>query len=90
VSPDRIGRVPLRRAPSPAATTWGPYCDALHPPRRVHFIIDWQNVEISRARCLAYLVCTEGLPTSRRARDVSEIRLIATLCEFVAWSQRSR
>lgn len=40
------------------------------------------NVAISRARCLAYLVCTEGL-LNTRARDVDEMRLIATLCAFV-------
>ena len=89
MSPDRSWAVPLQRAPPQAATTWSPNYDAMHPPRRVHFIIDWQSVVISRARCLAYLVCTEGLPTSR-ARDVSEMRLIAMLCVFFAWSQRSR
>jgi NAD(P)-dependent dehydrogenase (short-subunit alcohol dehydrogenase family) len=46
------------------------------------------NVAISRARCLAYLVCTEGL-LNTRARTVDEMRLIATLCAFVEWSQRS-
>lgn len=45
------------------------------------------NVAISRARCLAYLVCTEEL-LETRARNVSEMRLIATLCAFVEWSER--
>lgn len=40
------------------------------------------NVAISRARCLAYLVCTEEL-LSTRARSVKEMRLIATLNAFV-------
>ena len=40
------------------------------------------NVAISRARCLAYLVCTEELLNSR-ARDVDQMRLISTLCAFV-------
>ncbi|HVT64536.1 MAG TPA: TM0106 family RecB-like putative nuclease [Mycobacteriales bacterium] len=39
------------------------------------------NVAISRARCLAYLVCTEALLNSR-ARDVEEMKLISTLCAF--------
>jgi uncharacterized protein len=39
------------------------------------------NVAVSRARCLAYLVCTEELLNSR-ARDVETMRLIATLCAF--------
>ncbi|HVN49980.1 MAG TPA: ATP-binding protein, partial [Acidimicrobiales bacterium] len=39
------------------------------------------NVAISRARCLAYLVCTEELLDSR-ARDVEEMRLLSTLCSF--------
>jgi superfamily I DNA and/or RNA helicase len=46
------------------------------------------NVAISRARCLAYLVCTEELLNSR-ARDVNQMRLISTLCAFVEWSCRS-
>jgi uncharacterized protein len=44
------------------------------------------NVAVSRARCLAYLVCTEALLDSR-ARDVPEMRLISTLCAFVEWSE---
>ncbi|MFP4514280.1 MAG: DEAD/DEAH box helicase, partial [Acidimicrobiales bacterium] len=40
------------------------------------------NVAVSRARCLAYLVCTEDLLNSR-ARTVEDMRLIATLCSFV-------
>jgi len=40
------------------------------------------NVAVSRARCLAYLVCTEELLNSR-GRDVEEMRLISTLCAFV-------
>jgi hypothetical protein len=36
--------VPLKRAPSYAATTWGPYYEALHPPRRVHWIVNWKAV----------------------------------------------
>ncbi|MFN8088563.1 MAG: TM0106 family RecB-like putative nuclease [Mycobacterium sp.] len=43
------------------------------------------NVAISRARCLAYLVCTEGL-LNTRARSVDEMRLIATLNAFVEWA----
>ena len=46
------------------------------------------NVAISRARCLAYLACTEEL-LNTRARTVAEMGLIATLCAFVEWSQRS-
>jgi predicted RecB family nuclease len=44
------------------------------------------NVAISRARCLAYLVCTEGL-LNTRAHTVPEMRLLSTLCAFVEWSQ---
>jgi predicted RecB family nuclease len=40
------------------------------------------NVAVSRARCLAYLVCTEDLLNSR-ARTVPEMRLLSTLCSFV-------
>ena len=45
------------------------------------------NVAISRARCLAYLVCTEEL-LNTRARSVEEMRLIATLNAFVEWSSK--
>lgn len=44
------------------------------------------NVAISRARCLAYLVCTEDL-LNTRARDVADMRLISTLCAFVEAAQ---
>jgi predicted RecB family nuclease len=44
------------------------------------------NVAISRARCLAYLVCTEELLNSR-ARTIDEMRLIGTLSAFVEYAQ---
>ncbi len=40
------------------------------------------NVAISRARCLAYLVCTEDL-LNTRVRTVADMRLLATLNAFV-------
>jgi uncharacterized protein len=43
------------------------------------------NVAISRARCLAYLVCTDELLNSR-ARDVEQMRLLSTLCSFVEFA----
>lgn len=43
------------------------------------------NVAVSRARCLAYLVCTEEL-LNTRAHSVEEMRLIATLNAFVEWA----
>lgn len=47
------------------------------------------NVAISRARCLAYLVCTEEL-LNTRARTVDDMRLIATLNAFVERAPRLR
>ncbi|HEY5266287.1 MAG TPA: TM0106 family RecB-like putative nuclease [Acidimicrobiales bacterium] len=44
------------------------------------------NVAVSRARCLAYLVCTEDLLNSR-ARTIEEMRLISTLSAFVEYAQ---
>jgi uncharacterized protein len=44
------------------------------------------NVAISRARILAYLVCTDELLNSR-ARDIEEMRLISTLCAFVEYAR---
>jgi uncharacterized protein len=46
------------------------------------------NVAISRARCLAYLVCTEQLLNSR-ARTIEEMRLIGTLSAFVEYARAS-
>ncbi len=43
------------------------------------------NVAVSRARCLAYLVCTEELLNSR-ARDIDDMRLIGTLSAFVEYA----
>jgi uncharacterized protein len=45
------------------------------------------NVAVSRARCLAYLVCTEELLNSR-ARSIEEMRLIGTLSSFVEYTTR--
>ena len=45
------------------------------------------NVAISRARCLAYLVCTEEL-LNTRANNVEEMRLISTLNAFAEWAAR--
>ena len=42
------------------------------------------NVAISRARCLAYLVCSETLLDSR-GRSIDDMTLISTLCSLVEW-----
>jgi uncharacterized protein len=44
------------------------------------------NVAVSRARCLAYLVCTEALLNSRAA-DIDDMRLISTLSAFVEFAE---
>ncbi len=58
-------------------------------PRSADFLFSRNrlNVAISRARCLAYLACTEELLDSR-GRDVEEMRLISTLCSFAASAGR--
>ena len=43
------------------------------------------NVAVSRARCLAYLVCTDELVNSR-ARNLEEMQLFATLCSFIEYA----
>ena len=40
------------------------------------------NVAISRAKCLAYVICNEPLLSSR-ARSVEQMKLISGLCSFV-------
>ena len=53
-------------------------------PRTADFLFSKNrlNVAISRARCVAYLACTEEL-LDTRARDVGEMALISALCAFV-------
>jgi len=43
------------------------------------------NVALSRAKCLAYVVCTDELLNSR-AKPVEEMRLISTLCAAVDYA----
>jgi uncharacterized protein len=49
------------------------------------FSRDRLNVAISRARCLAYLICTEEL-LNTRAKTVGDMRRVATLNAFVEWA----
>ena len=53
-------------------------------PRDVSFLFSRNrlNVAVSRAQCLAYLVCSPALLESR-ATNVDEMRLISTLCALV-------
>ena len=55
--------------------------------RGVNFLFSRErlNVAVSRARCLAYLVCTEEL-LNTRAQSIEEMRCIATLNAFVEWA----
>lgn len=57
-------------------------------PRGAEFLYSRNrlNVAISRARALAYVVCTEEL-LDTRAGSVEEMRLIGTLCAFVERTQ---
>jgi predicted RecB family nuclease len=53
-------------------------------PRAADFLFSKNrlNVAISRARCLAYVICTNEL-LDTRARNVEEMELISALCSFV-------
>lgn len=53
-------------------------------PRGIDFLFSKNrfNVAISRARALAYVVCTDALLDSR-AKTTDEMELISTLCAFV-------
>lgn len=57
-------------------------------PRGAEFLFSRNrlNVAVSRAQCLAYLVCTEELLDSR-AQTVEDMHLIATLCAFVEYAE---
>jgi predicted RecB family nuclease len=58
-------------------------------PRNAAFLFSKNrlNVAISRARCLAYLICTEQL-LDTRARSVEEMTLISALCSFVEGAEQ--
>ncbi len=60
---------------------------ALDMPRGPEFLFSRNrlNVAVSRARCLAYLVCTEELLNSH-ANDLDDMRLISTLSAFVEYA----
>ena len=47
------------------------------------------NVALSRARCLAFLICTNDLLASR-ARNVEDMKLISTLCAFVEEAEKQQ
>jgi hypothetical protein len=53
-------------------------------PRNADFLFSKNrlNVAVSRARCLAHLVCTSELLDST-AKSVAEMRQIGALCAFV-------
>mgnify|MGYP002629134214 CR=1 FL=1 len=57
---------------------------AEYMPRNADFLFSKNrlNVAISRARCLAFVVCTDKL-LATRAKTVEEMKLIAALCSFV-------
>ena len=54
-------------------------------PRNVEFLYSRNrlNVAVSRARCLAVLVCSPDLLTIR-CRTVEQMRLVNALCLFAA------
>jgi len=56
---------------------------------RVPVLAQSSERRVSRARCLAFLVCTEELLNSR-ARTIEEMRLIGTLSAFVEYAATSR
>jgi len=60
-------------------------------PRDVGFLFSRNrlNVAISRARCLAYVVCNPAL-LDARAHTVDDMRLISTLCALVEEADRQR
>jgi uncharacterized protein len=57
---------------------------AEYMPRSADFLFSKNrlNVAISRARCLAFVVCTDKL-LATRAKTVEEIRMISALCSFI-------
>ena len=58
-------------------------------PRGLEFLLSRNrlNVAISRARCLAYLVCSPRL-LEVNARSIPQMRLANALCRFVELADR--
>jgi superfamily I DNA and/or RNA helicase len=58
-------------------------------PRGLEFLLSRNrlNVAISRARCLAYLVCSPRL-LEVNARSIPQMRLANALCRFVELAER--
>jgi superfamily I DNA and/or RNA helicase len=59
-------------------------------PRQADFLFSKNrlNVAISRARCLAYLICTDEL-LDMRARSVEEMEVVSALCSFAEQALQS-
>ncbi|HSK15300.1 MAG TPA: TM0106 family RecB-like putative nuclease, partial [Gaiellaceae bacterium] len=57
-------------------------------PRSLEFLFSWNrlNVAVSRARCLAYLVCSPQL-LEVEARSIEQMRLANALCRFVEMAE---
>ena len=65
--------------------------DAALAPRTTDFLFSRNrlNVALSRARCLAYLICSDDLLASR-ARTVENMKRISTLCAFVEEAEKQQ
>jgi predicted RecB family nuclease len=87
VSVGTVDKFQGRQAPVVLFTMTSSSADDM--PRGTEFLFSKNrlNVAISRAQCLAYLVCTEQLLNSR-AKTVEDMYLIATLCAFVEYANR--
>lgn len=85
VSVGTVDKFQGRQAPVVLFTMTSSSADDM--PRGAGFLFSKNrlNVAISRAQCLAYLVCTEQLLNSR-AKTVDDMYLIATLCAFVEYA----
>jgi uncharacterized protein len=84
----RIGTVDKfqgRQAPVVFFTMTTSTSDDMPRDSRFLFSRNRLNVALSRARCLAYVVCTDELLNSR-AHDIEEMKLIATLCAAVDYA----
>jgi uncharacterized protein len=60
-------------------------------PRDVGFLFSRNrlNVAVSRARCLAYLVCCPAL-LETHAKTLEQMRLVSTLCALADEAERQR
>ena len=86
VSVGTVDKFQGREAPVVFFTMTASSAEDVHRGTEFLFSRNRLNVAVSRARCLAYLVCTADLLNSR-AGSIDEMRMLSTLCAFIDYAE---